>query len=125
MRACLPLGAAFVVAACCRGGSSGKSCSATIAFKGRSHGALGAGANARAESIRLACRKYCKTDDPSVKAVWTKWKATPEGRSSTGRADDEMEVRTDLFAAINACQYDCVGEMTINPASAKVTCKEP
>jgi hypothetical protein len=125
VNASLPLAVGIVVAACCGGGSSGKSCSATITFKGGSYGASGTGSDAKAESLRLACRKYCKTNDPSVKAAWTKWKATPEGRSSTGSADAEMEVRTDLFAAVNACQYDCVGEMTINPGSAKVTCKEP
>jgi hypothetical protein len=109
--------------ACCRS-SGGKTCTATIRYKGKTYEAKSDSSQPQSDATRLACRSHCKTDDPDVETAWRTWKASPEGAKSTRTRDAEMEVRTVLFDGVNRCQGTCVAEMVLNPALASVTCEK-
>lgn len=111
----------FQLSACC-GSSGGKSCSSTIRYKGETYEAASTAPDSQSDATRLACRRYCKTDDPEVETAWRAWKASPEGATSTRERDAELEVRSGLFSAVNRCQGTCVAEMVLTPTLATVTC---
>jgi hypothetical protein len=112
----------FTVLSACCGGSSGPACSATIQYKGRRYTASSDASDSKSDSTRLACRKYCKTDDPVVNAAYVQWKASPEGARSPSSREQAVETG-DALQAVNHCQGKCIAEMVLHPELAKVTCK--
>lgn len=116
------LGMAIVVslAGCCGTKSDEKMCMSTIRYKGTT--AQATSSDGRSGTTLKACRTYCKTSDPAIKAAWTRWKATPDGQKSTLDQAAEMDIHDPVRSAVIACAGDCLAEMTLRPQSETYQC---
>lgn len=105
----------------CRKRSS-KTCSVELDYHGKKHKAEAKGGEGELEAWRLACRSYCKKDDPGVAKAYDEWAKSPQGKKvKTPRAKAlESERPSD---EVNACMGSCVADILFAKASVSVTCK--
>ena len=101
--------------------SSGKKCTATLTYQGKTY----TGADAKEEkAISNSCNKYCRDDDPGYEAMYRIWLDSPAGRAA-GRPSKEEAIFKDkrlLDYVTITCADKCVGWTKDGKAKVETKC---
>ncbi|MEK6336056.1 MAG: hypothetical protein AABM67_14090 [Acidobacteriota bacterium] len=108
----------FAVLAC---SFSGKKCTTTLTYQGRTY----EGADAKQDKATSnACNKYCRDDDPEYEAMYRIWLDSPAGRAA-GRPSKEEAIFKDkrlLDYVTITCAEKCVAWTREGKAKAETKC---
>ena len=112
-----------VVLACSSG--SGKKCTATLTYKGKTYTGGDTGANrSKEKATSNACNKYCRDDDPDYDVMYRIWADSPAGRAA-GRPSKEEAIFKDarlLDYVTITCANKCVGWTKDGSAKVETKC---
>jgi hypothetical protein len=102
---------------------SRKSCSADLDYQGKKHAGKATSGKGELEAWRLACRSYCKKDDPAVTKAYEEWAASPQGKKYKTPRDKALESERPSDE-VGACQGRCIADILFGTASVTVACED-